>query len=190
MSDLTPEKLDRELYARLDLEPFQVKHIADAIRAAEERVEKRLNAEMSAVADSTGCKITCREGGGPESIVGTLALSVARLKHDYDKAKEENARLRDNYQCALNFLEQEKAENARLREDAARLDWLQEQKKIWNGNWHCDLPDDEGWHGPARWENPRATWDVSVTVACGTYETPEALAKMDVRAAIDERRKL
>lgn len=46
----------------------------------------RLEAEMRSVAEATGTLIVCREGGGPESVAGTLALSVAKLREQHEAA--------------------------------------------------------------------------------------------------------
>jgi predicted nucleic acid-binding Zn-ribbon protein len=68
-----------------------------------------LQNEMTAVAKATGTYVVCREGGGPENVAGTLALSVARLKYEYDalkKARDEDVLRfmgeRDDARDALN----------------------------------------------------------------------------------------
>lgn len=60
----------------------QVERIAEL-----ERLLAQAESEARAVAESTGCMIVCREGGGPENIWGTLALSVSRLKGQRDTVK-------------------------------------------------------------------------------------------------------
>lgn len=55
---------------------------ADPASAAAER--DNLLEEIKGVLVFCPTVIPCREGGGPENPVGTMALSVARLRHDYD----------------------------------------------------------------------------------------------------------
>lgn len=57
---------------------------------------RKFKTEITSILDHLGKNhvIKCCEGGGPENIIGTLALSVANLKQDYLELQRENENLK------------------------------------------------------------------------------------------------
>ncbi len=79
-------------YGACQSDKCRIRELEAELAAAREEIANAYENDRL-VAEMTGCKIVCREGGGPENLQGTLTLSVNRLKHDYDKAREEIERL-------------------------------------------------------------------------------------------------
>lgn len=68
-------------HARPDPDEVDLKSRDELFKEATDKLAA-LEAEIDAVCDLTGCRIDCREGGGPENLAGTLALTVHRLRDE------------------------------------------------------------------------------------------------------------
>lgn len=93
---------------------------------------EKLKREMRSCAELTGNVIYCREGGGPENVAGTLALSMSALMERHRQVKQERSELRAEVE-RLKQCDRENTE-ARMRERnrAAEVEMELERLKKWH----------------------------------------------------------